>query len=134
MDKKQEMREEAKAAIIEALEDGYTGYYCDLHDIVFNSNPYIIGTYRAKQLLNEYGVWEAIEEIQTYEKTHFGQVYTDLSNPEQVANMLYYVIGEEALYELMDGVDEFYDNWDNLADEETNTKILKAIKEKQKAK
>ena len=44
------------------------------------------------------------------------------------------VIGEEALYELMDGVDEFYDNWDNLADEETNTKILKAIKEKQKAK
>jgi len=134
MDKRQEMKESAKAAIVEALEDGYTGYYCDLHDIVFNSNPYIIGTYRAKQLLDEYGVWEAIEEIQTYEKTHFGRTYTDFSNPEHVANMLYYIIGEEALYELMDGIDEFCDNWDNLADEETNTRILEAIKEKQKAR
>lgn len=133
MDKRQEMKEEAKAAIIQALQDGYTGYYADLHNDVFNTGYYIIGTYQAEQLLNEYGVWEAIREIQEYEKTHFGRVYTDLGNPEHVANMLYYIIGEEALNELMDGVDEFCDNWDNLADEETNTKILQAIKEKQKA-
>jgi len=130
MDKRQEMKESAKAAIIEELEYGYTGYYCDLHDVLFNTD-YIIGTYRARQLLNEYGVWEALEEIRTYEKTRFGQVYTDLSNPEQVANMLYYIIGEEVLNELMDGIDEFCDNWHNLADEETNARILKAIKEKQ---
>ena len=53
MNKKQEMREEARAAIIEALENGYTGYYCDLHNEVFNTDYYIIGTYKAKQALSE---------------------------------------------------------------------------------
>lgn len=133
MDKRQEMKESAKAAIIEELENGYTGYYCDLHDVVFNTSYYIIGTYRAKQALEEYGVWDAIEKVQTYEEETFGEVYTDLSNPEQVANTLYYIIGEEVLYELMEGINAFYDNWNNKATEETNTKILKAIKEKQKA-
>ncbi len=128
MTKDQEMREEAKAAIIEALEDGYTGYYCDLHNEVFNTDYYIIGTYEAKEALNEYGVFEAIEKVQTYEKDNFGEVYTDLSDPEKLINMLYYIIGEEVLYEMMEGVDEFHDNWNNLADEETNAEILKTVK------
>ena len=51
MNKEQEMREEARAAIIEALEDGYTGYYCDLHNEVFNTDYYIVGTERAKEAL-----------------------------------------------------------------------------------
>jgi len=54
MTKDQEMREEARGAIIEALESGYSGYYCDLHNEVFNTDYYIIGTYRAKEALNEY--------------------------------------------------------------------------------
>lgn len=131
MDKRQEMKEEAKAAIIEELEYGYTGYYCDLHDVLFNTDYYIIGTYRAQQALEEYGIWDAIKEVQTYEKERFGEVYTDLSNPEQVINMLYYIIGEEVLYEMMDSIDVFRDNWNNKATEETNAKILQAIKEKQ---
>jgi hypothetical protein len=36
--KDQEMREEARVAIIEALENGYDGYYCDLHNEVFNTD------------------------------------------------------------------------------------------------
>lgn len=133
MNKKQEMREEARAAIIEALEDGYTGYYCDFHDEVFNTGYYIIGTYEAKQALAEYDIWDAIEKVQTYEKANFGKTYTDFSNPEQLISMLYYIIGGEVLHELMEGVDEFHDNWNNRANEETNAKILKAIAEKQKA-
>lgn len=131
MDKKQEMREAAKAAIIEELEYGYAGYYCDLLDAVFNSDYYIIGTYRAQQALEQYGVWDAIEKVQTYEKENFGEVFTDLSNPEQLLSMLYYIIGEEVLYEMMEGIDAFHDNWNNKATEETNAKILQAIKEKQ---
>jgi len=131
MNKRQEMREEARAAIIEELENGYTGYYCDLHDVLFNTDYYIIGTYRAQQALEEYGIWDAIEKVQTYEKENFGTVYTDLSNPEQLLSMLYYIIGEEVLYEMMDGIDAFHDNWNNKATEETNAKILQAIKEKQ---
>ena len=134
MGKKQEMREEAKAAIIQALQDGFTGYYCDLHNEVFNTGYYIIGTYRAEQLLDEYGVWDAINKVQAYEIDNFGEMYTDLSNPEQVANTLYYIIGEEVLYEMMEGIDAFHDNWNNKATEETNAEILKAIEEKQKAR
>ena len=123
------MRKEAREDIIEALRDGYTGYYCDLHNEVFNTDYYIIGTYQAKEALKEYDVFEAIEKVQTYEKDNFGEICTDLSDPEKLINMLYYIIGEEVLYEIMEGVDEFHDNWNNKADEETNAEILKAIEE-----
>ena len=127
MNKEQEMREEARAAIIEALENGYTGYYCELHNEVFNTDYYIIGTYQAKEALKEYDVFEAIEKVQTYEKDNFGEIYTDLSDPEKLINMLYYIIGEEVLFEMMDGIEVWDDNWNNQADEETNAAILKAI-------
>ena len=122
--KEQAMRKEAREAIIETLKDGYTGYYSDLHHEVFNTDYYIIGTYQAKEALKEYDVWEAIEKVQTYEKDNFGEIYTDLSNPEKLVNMLYYIIGEEVLYEMMDGVKVWDENWNNKADEETNVAIL----------
>jgi hypothetical protein len=131
MNNKQKMREDARAAIIDALENGYTGYYCDLHHEVFNSDYYIIGTYKAKEALKEYDVFEAIEKVQTYEEETFGEIYTDLSNPEKLVNMLYYIIGEEVLYEMMDGVEAWEKNYNNRADEETNAAILKAIAEKE---
>ena len=125
--KEQEMRQEARERIIECLKDGFDGYYCDLHDQVFNTDYYIIGTHRAKEALTEYGVFEAIEKVQTYEKDNFGELYTDLSNPEDVVNTLYYIIGEEVLYEMMNESKTLEENWDNLADEETNTKILREL-------
>ena len=130
MDNKQKMREDARAAIIEALENGYAGYYCDLHNEVFNSDYYIIGVYEAKEALREYDVWEALEKVQTYEEENFGQIYTDLADPEKLVNMLYYIIGEEVLFELMDGIEAWKENYDNRATDETNAAILKAIAEK----
>ena len=126
--KEQAMREQAREAIIETLQDGYDGYYCDLHHEVFNTDYYIIGTYQAKKALEEYGVFEAIEKVQTYEEDNFGEVYTDLSDPEKLINMLYYIIGEEVLYEMMDGIEAWEENWNNQADEETNAEILKEVK------
>ena len=125
--KDQEMRKEAREAIIEALQDGYSGCYCDLHNEVFNSDYYIIGTHRAKEALKEYDVFEAIEKVQTYEKDNFSEVYTDLSDPEKLINMLYYIIGEEVLHEIMDGIEPWEDNYNNQADEETTAAILKAV-------
>ena len=125
--KKESMQEEAKRDIIEALQDGYAGYYCDLHNEIFNTSYYIIGTYEAKKALEEYGVFDAIEKVQEYEKDNFGEITTDLSNPEKLANMLYYIIGEEVLFEMMDGIKAWDDNWNNQADEETNAAILKEV-------
>lgn len=84
---------------------------------------------KLKKALNEYGIWDAIEKVQTYEKDTFGEIYTDLSDPERLINMLYYIIGEEVLFEMMDGIEAFSENWNNKADEETNAEILEAIEE-----
>jgi len=52
-----------------------------------------------------------------------------LSNPEKLINMLYYIIGEEVLLEMMDGIEAWEENWNNQADEKTNAAILKALGE-----
>ncbi len=125
--KEQEMREQAREAIMEILKNGYDGYYCDLHNEAFNTNYYITGTCQAQKALEEFGIFRAIEKVQTYEKDNFGEVCTDLSDPEKLVNTLYYIIGEEVLYEMMDGIKAWEANWDNMANEETNAEILKAI-------
>lgn len=116
---------------IEALEEikvvlegnYYKDEYFELHNEVFNSDYYIIGTAEAKKALEEYGVFEAIEVVQDYEKFNFGELLTDISNPEKLANMLWYIIGEEAMAE----IDSVRDHWDENADDEINAEILKEI-------
>jgi len=126
--KEESMREEAREQIIECLKGGYSGYYCDLHHEVFNTSYYIIGTYEAKKALEEFGVWDAIAKVREYEMDNFGEVYTDISNPEKLVNMLYYIIGEEVLWEMLDDSKTWNEYWDYRADEETNTEILKELK------
>ena len=127
--KEEAMRQEAREAIIEALKDDYNDYYCDLHHHLFNTDYYIIGTYEAKKALEEYGVWDAIAKVQKYEKDNFGEVYTDLSNPEKLINMLYYIISEEVLFEMMNESETLSENWDYQADKEINNEILKELSE-----
>jgi hypothetical protein len=126
--KHEEMKKEAIADIIETLENGYDGYYCDLHNEVFNTDYYIIGTYQAKEALKEYDVFEALELVQTYEMDNFGEVYTELSDPEKLINMLYYIIGDDVICE-MNEIEEFEDKWNDEADEETNKAIIEKMKE-----
>ena len=102
---------EALEDILDVLESGYNaGYMGDLHHEVFNTGYYVIGTYEAKQMLTEYGVFDAIEKVQNYEQSNFDAVITELSDPEKLANMLYYIIGEEVINDLeladCDDVDE----------------------------
>ena len=127
--KEKTMREEARAAIIEALKNDYIGYYADLHDHVFNSDYYIIWTNEAEEALEEYGIWDAIGKVKTYEEDHFGEIYTDLSDPVKVINMLYYIIGEEVLWGMLEHSETLNENWDYQADEETNAKILEELGE-----
>lgn len=91
---------EALEDILDVLESSYNGYMEDLHHEVFNTGYYIIGTYTAKQALTEYGVFDAIEKVQNYEQSNFDAVITELSDPEKLANMLYYIIGEEVINDL----------------------------------
>ena len=70
----------------------------EIHYELFNSDYYIIGTYQAKQWLGD-KAFDAIRVVQEYEQDNFGEVSTDLSDPEKVVNMLAYIIGECVLAE-----------------------------------
>ena len=121
-----EMRKDAIENIIDVLADGYSGYYCDLHNEVFNTDYYVSSNSEAKEMLGD-DVYYAIGRIYDYEKDNFGEVYTDLSEPMKIVNMLYYIIGEDVMYECGLFNKPFMDDWNNLADEETNQKMIDAL-------
>ena len=121
------MKVDAKDAIIECLENGYDDYYCDLHNEVFNTDYYVTGTAEAKTILGE-NVFDAVGRIYSYEKDNFGEIYTDLSEPMKVVNMLYYIIGEEVMYDSDEFKEIINEHWDECADKETNMKLIKALK------
>ena len=72
----------------------------DLHHEIFNTDYYIIGRYQAKQWLGA-DAFDCIYDIQEYENNNFGQVTTDLSEPEKVVNMYVYIVGEEILEDVV---------------------------------
>ena len=121
-------KKEALEDIKETLES-YNGYYCDLHNEVFNTDYYIIGTYEAEKALEQYGTFEAIRKIKEYENDNFGEVFTDLSDPEKIANMLYYIVGNEAIQDLYEYSETFSENENDSATVENSDKIIQDIDE-----
>ena len=121
---------DAKAAIIEALTDGeYSGYYCDLHNYLFNEDYHYCYTSEAEDDLNAIGVFNAISVIVKYETEEFGVVNTDFTNPCNVANMLYYIVGEEVLYDLFDECELWDEVRDDKATEETNAALVQWLRD-----
>ena len=95
-------KEDVKEYIIQQLNDdvGLDQYIGDLHHYLLNEDYFIIGSWRAEQWLkkDDSSIFEAIETIREYEQSNFGQVSTDLSSSENVANMLAYILGEQILF------------------------------------
>ena len=124
------MIEDAKAAIIEALTDEeYSGYYCDLHNCLFNEDYHYCYTSEAEDDLNAIGVFNAISVIVKYEKEEFGEVNTDFTDPCKVANMLYYIVGEEVMSDMFDGCELWDEVRDGEAMAETNKALVQWLKE-----
>lgn len=100
-------------------------YGCDLHNKLFNEDYFIIGYYAAEEFLKktEEGIFGAIELIKEYEQDNFGQVNTDFSSSEKVANMYAYIKGEELLSEIK----ALRDNWDNRLTEEDLNNIKEEL-------
>ena len=121
--------DEARAKIIEVLENGYDGYLCDLHDAVFNKEYYFCYTDEAKNKLENYNVFDIISMIVEYEKDNFGEVNTDFSNPCQVGNMLWYIVGEEVLNNIFDGCEKFDELWNSELTEEECKALLQWLKD-----
>ena len=115
----------------------------DVFNDLFNSNYWIIGTFKASQELNNFdgyehgtsldGVFGAIEFVKNYEQQEFGEVQADdISDPERLANMVAYIMGENTFNEILDktGLD-----MDDMASRKNLEKIkkeaLKMMKEGQ---
>ena len=103
--KKEEIKEhfedflnENKDYLIESKGDSWTD---DLHHEAFNQDYYIIGRYHASQWLGEMA-FSVIGHIKDYEQSNFGEVNTDLSDPEKVVIMYTYIRGEEIVNEYID--------------------------------
>ena len=116
------LREEACAHILEMLED-YEGYVCDFHNEAFNTDYYKCYTQNAVDRLEELCVFDAIQTVKEYEQDNFGVVNTDFSNPCDILNMLWYIVGEEELYSMFEGCEEWDEFW-NEEIGETETKVL----------
>ena len=96
----QELKQDVKNYLIDQLNDdvGLDQHISDLHHYLLNEDYFIIGYYKAEQWLRKDSIFNAIETIKEYEQSNFGQVSTDLSSSENVANMLAYILGEEILF------------------------------------
>ena len=94
-----QLKQDVASYMISQLEDqvGLDNDVSDLHHYLLNEDYFIIGTYKAKQWLGS-EVFDVIETIREYEESNFGQVSTDFSDPEKVANMCAYILGEEILF------------------------------------
>lgn len=115
--------EELKSVIVDAINDGRLDdmYICDIHNEVFNTDYFIIGRYDAEQwLINNGGIFNAIETIKEYEQDNFGAVSTDLSDPERVCNMFVYILGEQVLNDLQ----TIKNNWDDRLNDELKEALL----------
>ena len=126
-----ELKTEAKLAIIDKLEDGYEGYLCDLHNEVFNTEMYEPYTDRAVKILDELGGYSVVAEVIKYEEDNFGQISADkYDNPCWVLSMFWYIIGEEALAELGEDVPEFDELWNEELTEEECLVLIDRFKKK----
>jgi hypothetical protein len=106
--------------IIDGRDDIYPS---DLHHELFNTDYFVIYRGDAIDELEQYGVFNAIEDVAEWEQDNFGEVnHKDLTDPMQLMNMLTYIIGEQALAECK--------TLDKALDEDNQLSIaqLKAIK------
>ena len=72
------------------------------------------------------GAFGAIQLVKAYEQDNFGEVSTDLTNPEQVADMIDYIRGTRVFEELLNEAD--FDLDDEIT-EESAKKVIELAKE-----
>jgi len=124
---KMNLLKEVKDQAIDYLTDNQDleTYGCDLHHEIFNTSYFCNSEKDAKNYLESYGVFEAIKEVRDYEKFNFGEVTTDISNPNKLINMLVYIKGEEILYKSNTLTNDY---WNDYIPSEEYKNIIEEIK------
>ena len=98
--KKDEIKEHFYDFIEDCDEDWIEENIDDIHHHAFNTDYFIIGYYQAEQWMGSASnAFDIVAMIQDYEKSNFGDVFTDLADSEKVVNMYAYIVGEEIVGE-----------------------------------
>ena len=121
--------DEIKETLLDNLDsykgiDNYT--FDNVFDDLFASDYYIIGYKEAADALKEYGIFNALEEVQQFDVENFGHWDTDYTDPEKVANMLEYIHASEYMQDMLDRAGLELD--DETTPENVN-KLIKTLKE-----
>lgn len=97
----------------------------DIHQSAFNTDYYIVGTYKAKEWLGDKAM-EIVAYIQNYEKDNFGndQIETFLNedgsiNYERIVNMYTYIRGQELVSDFIEEWENDFNNFDAWLEKET---------------
>lgn len=121
--------DEIKETLLNNL-DGYEGIdsytFDDIFNDLFNSDYYIIGYKEAEEALQEYGIFNALEEVQQFDVENFGHWNTDYTDPEKIANMLEYIHASEYMQDMLNDAGLELD--DETTTENVN-KLIKTLKE-----
>ena len=104
-------------------------YTDDLLHEVFNTDFYITGYSESKEALNQFGVYEALGIVEDYERSNYGELYTRLSDPQAVANMLYYIKADEIFYDEIYPIIEKFNSDQDYFNKKCITEILKYIED-----
>ena len=91
--------QDVKDHILDQLEDrvGLDQLGQDLPNELLNTGYFSSSTNHAKKWLGNC-IFDAIKDINEYEDFHYGERYTDTSDPMKVVNMWVLIKGEEILY------------------------------------
>jgi len=73
----------------------------DLHHHAFNTDFYIIGTYRAKQWLGD-KAFDVIGIIKDWIENNYGESQFDYSDAEKVVNMYAFILGDDIVAEWLE--------------------------------
>lgn len=125
--KKYFTRYEVLEDITDYLEYDTDIYTDDLLHEVFNTDFYISGISESKKALEQFGVFEAFEIVEDYERSNYGELYTRMSDPHAVANMLYYIKADEIFYDEIYPIIEEFNSEEDYFNKECITEILKYI-------
>ena len=125
-----ELKQDVRDYIIDQLSSdvGLDQNINDLHHYLLNQDYFIIGYYKSEQWLKKDSIFNAIETIKEYEQSNFGEVTTDLSSSESVANMLAYILGEEILFN-NDTYNLFTRFHNEYLDEDKKNLLIDSLKE-----
>lgn len=108
----------------------------DIQTYTTNTDPWIIGTYRAAKALEKFdnddnlvfpnpvdsisqnGIFGAIGYVRAYELDEFGSIVTNVSEPEDVASIVAYINMEKVLTDISNDLDICWD--EELTDQQVD--------------